>query len=158
MLGFRSWRSSGTPLGFGQEFLTKEQFENTGVSPTVSRLGFSWFLTARLKTAVKGRRSWDADIIKNETEEMKRLLPASSNISNTLTVAGWRLYMHKETILKEMYFKCGEREKTNNLQKSDVYYQLLSQHVSVIIMPIFRRTKAVLLHMVYCSGSAGCGW
>ena len=27
-----------------------------------------------------------------------------------------------------------------------------------IIMPIFRRTKTVLLHLVYCSGSAGCGW
>ena len=26
------------------------------------------------------------------------------------------------------------------------------------LMPIFRRSKALLLHMVYCSGSAGCGW
>ena len=34
----------------------------------------------------------------------------------------------------------------------------LSQHVSDIIMPIFRRTKALLLHLVCCSGSAGCGW
>jgi len=33
----------------------------------------------------------------------------------------------------------------------------LSQHVSGIIMPIFRRTKALLLHLVCCSGSAGCG-
>ena len=35
---------------------------------------------------------------------------------------------------------------------------LLSQHVSGIIMPIFRKTKAHLLHLVYCSGSAGSGW
>ena len=34
----------------------------------------------------------------------------------------------------------------------------LLEHVSGIIMPIFRRTKTVLLHMVYCSGSAGCDW
>ena len=35
------------------------------------------------------------------------------------------------------------REKTNKMQQLDVYYQqLLSQHVSGIIMPIFRRTKA----------------
>jgi hypothetical protein len=34
-----------------------------------------------------------------------------------------------------------KREKTNKMQQSDVYYQLLSQHVSGIIMPIFRRTK-----------------
>ena len=32
------------------------------------------------------------------------------------------------------------------------------EHVSGIIMPIFRRTKALLLHLVCCSGSAGCGW
>ena len=44
------------------------------------------------------------------------------------------------------------------MQQLDVYYQLLSQHVSGIIMPIFRKTKAQLLHLVYCSGSAGCGW
>jgi len=43
------------------------------------------------------------------------------------------------------------------MQQLDVYYQLLFQHVSGIIMPIFRRTKALLLHLVYCSGSAGCG-
>jgi len=29
------------------------------------------------------------------------------------------------------------------MQQSDVYYQLLSRHVSGIIMPIFRRTKTV---------------
>jgi hypothetical protein len=51
-----------------------------------------------------------------------------------------------------------KREKTNKMQQSDVYYQLLSQHVSGIVMPIFRRTKTVLLHMVYCAGSAGYGW
>ena len=39
--------------------------------------------------------------------------------------------------------KCDETEKTNKIQQSDVYYQLLSQHVSGIIMPIFRRTKTV---------------
>jgi len=33
-----------------------------------------------------------------------------------------------------------------------------SQHVSGIIMPIFRRTKALLLYLVCCSGSAGCSW
>ena len=49
-------------------------------------------------------------------------------------------------------------KKTNKMQQLDDYYQLLSQHVSGIIMPIFRRTKTVLLHIVYCSGSAGCGW
>ena len=34
----------------------------------------------------------------------------------------------------------------------------LSQHVSGIIMPIFRRPRRVLLHMVCCAGTAGCGW
>jgi len=36
------------------------------------------------------------------------------------------------------------------LSTSDVYYQLLSQHVSGIIMPIIRRKKyRVLLRMVF---------
>jgi len=33
------------------------------------------------------------------------------------------------------------------MQQLDVYYQLLSQHVSDIIIPIFRRTKTVLLQL-----------
>ena len=52
----------------------------------------------------------------------------------------------------------NKEKNTKKMQQLDIYYQLLSQHVSGIIMPIFRRTKTVLLHMVYCSGSAGCGW
>ena len=66
---------------------------------------------------------------------------------------------------KKVYSACvtdtlilEEEKKTNKKQQLDVCYQLLSQHVLGIIMPIFRRTKTVLLHMVYCSGSAGCGW
>ena len=56
-----------------------------------------------------------------------------------------------------------KREKTNKMQQSDVYYQLLSQHVSGIIMPIFRRTKAVC-HCIWCTAlvlldvvGSGCG-
>ena len=42
---------------------------------------------------------------------------------------------------------CEEREReTNKMQQSDVYYQLLSQHVSGIIMPIIRRTKIAAQH------------
>jgi len=56
-----------------------------------------------------------------------------------------------------------KREKTNKMQQSDVYYQLLSQHVSGIIMPIFRRTKTVC-YSVWCTAlvlldvvGSGCG-
>jgi hypothetical protein len=59
------------------------------------------------------------------------------------------------TVHREQSVKRG---KTNKMQQLDVYYQLLSQHVSGNIMPIFRRTKTVLLHVVYYSVSAGCGW
>ena len=54
-------------------------------------------------------------------------------------------------------------EKTNKMQQSDVYYQLLSQHVSDIIMPIFRRTKTVC-YCIWCTAlvllvvvGSGCG-
>ena len=43
-----------------------------------------------------------------------------------------------------------KREKTNKMQQSDVYYQLLSQHVLGIIMPIFRRTKTVC-YCIWCT-------
>ena len=56
------------------------------------------------------------------------------------------------TVRREQSVK---RDKTNKIQQSDVYVQLLSQHVSGIIMPIFRRTKALLLHLVCCSVTGG---
>jgi len=43
-----------------------------------------------------------------------------------------------------------KREKTDEMQQSDVYYQLLSQHVSGIIMPIFGRTKTVC-YCIWCT-------
>jgi len=56
-----------------------------------------------------------------------------------------------------------KREKTNKMQQSDVYYQLLSKHVSSIIMLIFRRTKTVC-YCVRCTAlvlvdvvGSGCG-
>ena len=49
------------------------------------------------------------------------------------------------------------------MQQSDVYYQLLSQHVSGIIMPIFRTTKTVC-YCIRCTAlvlldviGSGCG-
>ena len=58
---------------------------------------------------------------------------------------------------------CTERKKSNKMQRSDVYYQLLSQHVSGIIMPIFRRTK-IVCYCIRCTAlvlldvvGSGCG-
>ena len=49
------------------------------------------------------------------------------------------------------------------MQQSDVYYQLLSQHVSGIIMPICRRTTTVY-YCIWCTElvlldvvGSGCG-
>jgi len=49
------------------------------------------------------------------------------------------------------------------MQQSDVYYVLLSQHVSGIIMSIFRRTKTVC-YCMWCAAlvlldvvGSGCG-
>jgi len=42
------------------------------------------------------------------------------------------------------------REKTNKMQQSDVYYQLLPRHVLGIIMPMFRRTKTVC-YCIWCT-------
>ena len=59
--------------------------------------------------------------------------------------------VHSETIVWR------ERE---NQQDATVrcLFLTISQHVSGIIMPVFRRTRRMLLHVVCCAGSAGCGW
>jgi len=54
-------------------------------------------------------------------------------------------------------------EKTNKMQQSDVNYGLLSQHVSGIIMPVFKRTKTAC-YCIWCTAlvlldviGSGCG-
>jgi len=49
------------------------------------------------------------------------------------------------------------------MQQSDIYYQLLTQHVSGIIMPIFKRSKTVC-YCIWCTAlvpldvvGSGCG-
>jgi len=70
-----SRQCSSTPVGFGQEFLSKEQCDNTGlysVPPELAPADFYLFLG--LKTTLKGRRFCDAiDILINAREELKRL-------------------------------------------------------------------------------------
>ena len=52
-----------------------------------------------------------------------------------------------------------KREKTNKMQQSDV---LLSTFVSTCFGHHYAHLQEnkdrVLLHVVYCAGSAGCGW
>jgi hypothetical protein len=66
---------SSTPVGFGQGFLGKEQCDKTGAFPIFSWPGPDDFLPfLRLKSAPKGGQFCDAtDIVKNATEELKRL-------------------------------------------------------------------------------------
>ena len=86
----------------------------------------------------------------DEAEKVKEQPPILKYIKTQVRKLQVPVTVHREQSVK--------REKTNKMQQSDIYYQLLSQHVSGIITPIFGRTKTVLLHVVYCSGSAGCGW
>jgi len=60
--------------------------------------------------------------------------------------------------------KCEGTKKSNKMQQSDVYYQLLSQHVSGIIMRIFRRSKKTVCYCVRYTAlvlldvvGSGCG-
>jgi len=72
------------------------------------------------------------------------------------------IYELKQIFLQNVEFCCVKREKTKKMQLSDVYYQLLSQHVSGIIMSIFRRTKT-LCYCIWCTtlvllGVVGSGY
>ena len=74
---FTSRQCSSTPVGFGQGFLSKEQCVTTLEHPPYSRVlaAADFNLFPLLKSALNGRLFSDAtDIIKNATEELKRLL------------------------------------------------------------------------------------
>ena len=60
-------------------------------------------------------------------------------------------------VVLKIPYMWSERE---NQQDATVrcLFSTISQHVSGIIVPIFRRTRRMLLHVVCCAGSAGCGW
>jgi len=64
-----------TSVGFGQGGLSKE-CDNTGVSPYSPDLAPpDFYMFPPLKSALKGRNLCDAtDVIKNATEELKRIL------------------------------------------------------------------------------------
>jgi hypothetical protein len=70
-----SRQCTSTPVGFDQGLLSKEQCDNTVVSPTLPDLvPADLYLFRPLKSALKGRRFPGAnDIIKNAAEELKRL-------------------------------------------------------------------------------------
>jgi len=63
-------------------------------------------------------------------------------------------------IIIDARYKHEDRSERENQQDATVrcLFLTISQHVSGIIMPIFRRTSCMLLHVLCCAGSAGCGW
>jgi hypothetical protein len=95
---------SSTPVSFGPRFLSREQRDNNGASPTPDVAPADFYLFPPLKSALKGRRFYDANgIIKNATAELKRF-PQNSfrNVSNTFTAVGRSAYLRKGTILREL--------------------------------------------------------
>jgi len=89
---------------------------------------------------------------------MKNLCPNKEPDCRNLRECGHRRAFPEILFQKKKKISKYEERKPNKMQQLDVYYYILSQHASGIIMPIFRRTKNPLLHLVYCSASAGCGW
>jgi hypothetical protein len=73
-LGSSSRQCSSTPVSFSQIFLNNEQCDNTGASSTIEAGITDFYLLPRLKSALQRRRFCDGtDIIRNATEELKRL-------------------------------------------------------------------------------------
>jgi hypothetical protein len=70
-----SRQCSSSPVCFGSGFLSKDECNSTGASPILPDLApAEFYLLLRLKSASKGRCFCaDTDIIKNATEELKRL-------------------------------------------------------------------------------------
>jgi hypothetical protein len=85
-LVFPSRQRSSAPVGLVKDFLAKN---NVSISHTLLPLTtVDFYLFLRLKSTLKRRRFCDAnDIIKNATEELKRL-PQNGYVSKTFTVVG----------------------------------------------------------------------
>ena len=82
-----SQQCSSTPVSFGQWFLNREQCDNNGASPTLSWPGSIWFLLfPQLKSAMKARRFWNANDIKNVTKELKRLAQNGCQVCSQKTL------------------------------------------------------------------------
>jgi len=50
------------------------------------------------------------------------------------------------------------REKTNKMHQLDAYYQYFLNMFRASLCPSSGEQDRVLLHVVCCAGSAGCGW
>jgi len=89
-----SQQYSITLVSFGQEYLSKEYCNNTGVSPLLSDLASAGFyLFPQLKPDFKGWHFCDAtDITKHAM--------TSRNASVTFTVTGRIVWLHKGTIFE----------------------------------------------------------
>jgi len=70
-----SRQCSSTPVGFGQGFLIKEQYDDVGASPYPPGLApAGFFHFPRLQSVLKGRRIRDAaDTTENAKEKLKRI-------------------------------------------------------------------------------------
>jgi hypothetical protein len=86
-----SRQCSCTPVGFGQIFFLAMKnltlLEHNPHSPDLAAADF--YLFPRLKSALKGQRYCDANIIKNATEKQERLSKrVSRSVFDTFTVPG----------------------------------------------------------------------
>jgi len=89
-LVYHSRQCSKTPVGFGQGFRSKEQCGNTGTSHILSRPACNrLLLVPSTEISIGGVALCDAtSIIRNATEELKRLSQNGRNIPNTFLFAG----------------------------------------------------------------------
>jgi len=86
-----------TSVGFNEIYLSKEQCNNTEALA-------DFYLFTRLETVSKRLRfSGVTDIIKNATEELKRL--SQNFVSCNFTVTGRRVYFNKGTTSRETQLK-----------------------------------------------------
>jgi hypothetical protein len=93
-----SRQCSLTPVGFGQEFLSKNNattLEHPPYSPDLAT--DNSYLFPRLEVALNGRGFCGAtDSNKNAKKQLKIFhIMASENVTNTFTVAGRSVYCHK---------------------------------------------------------------
>ena len=96
-------------------------------------------------------------IVSKVWRERERKKPTRCN--NQMFIINFCLNMFRASLCRASWAKCKERERKN--QQDATIRCLLLTSVSTCFGHHYanlQENKTVLLHLVYCAGSAGCGW
>jgi len=103
-----------------------------------------------------GSACWDP-CREGQINALDRVQKKAAQFTNHVKDSDWETLAQRRTIARLCeLFKAYCGKGAWNVIRDRLRRAYYLSRSLCIIMPIFRRTKALLLHLVCCSGSAGC--